>query len=68
MENVAIIIFAIGILLTAYATINLVTTKKVVDFSQLKRKTDKSNYYAWSHLIGVFLLILGSCFFFSLTN
>jgi predicted metal-binding membrane protein len=64
MKNAAIIIFAIGVLLTVYTSFNLVTREKVVDIGTLEISADKNNYFAWSPIIGVAVMLLGAGVFF----
>ena len=59
MKNVAIIILAIGVLLTVYTSFNLVTREKVVDIGKVEISADKNNYFAWSPILGVAIMALG---------
>jgi len=63
MKNVAIIIFVIGVLLTAYTSFNLVTKEKVVDIGKIEITKDKNNYVAWPPLLGIGLMTLGAGIF-----
>jgi hypothetical protein len=64
MKNIAIIIFAIGVLLTVYTSFNLVTREKVVDIGKVEITADKNNYFAWSPILGIALMTLGGGLFF----
>lgn len=63
MKNAAIIIFAIGVLLTVYTSFNLVTREKVVDIGKLEISADKNNYFVWSPILGVAIMTLGGGLF-----
>ena len=63
MKNAGIIIFAIGVLLTVYTSFNLVTKEKVVDIGKVEISADKNNYFAWSPIVGIAVMVAGGALF-----
>ena len=58
MKNLAIVLMAIGILMTVFTGFNVLTKKKVVDLGAVEiNKTEKTPIY-WSPITG--LVILGA--------
>ena len=64
MKNTAIVIFVLGMLLKMYTSFNFVTREKVVDIGQFEIMADKNNYYDWSPLFGLGMMIIGAGLFF----
>ena len=63
MKNAGIIIFAIGVLLTVYTSFNLVTKEKVVDIGKVEISADKNNYFVWSPIVGIAVMVAGGALF-----
>ena len=59
MKQAGTIIFVVGILLTAFAGINFVTKKKVVDIGKLEITKDENHVMDWSPTIGIVVMVIG---------
>ncbi len=59
MKKIGIIIVAIGLLITIYTGINIVTKEKVVDIGKLEITQNKNHRLNWSPAIGVAVMVIG---------
>ncbi|MEP7127745.1 MAG: hypothetical protein ABI729_02705 [Chitinophagales bacterium] len=60
MKTLAILILAIGILMTAFTGFTLITKKKVVDIGALEIKKEERTPIYWSPITGVILIVAGA--------
>lgn len=59
MKKVGAIIFVIGLLVTVFAGVNIITREKVVDIGELEIMANKNHVMDWSPAIGVAIMIVG---------
>ena len=59
MKKTGILIVAIGLLITIYTGINIVTKEKVVDIGKLEITRNKNHRLNWSPAIGVAVMAIG---------
>ncbi|NHB68837.1 hypothetical protein [Perlabentimonas gracilis] len=63
MRKIGIIIIGVGLLFTLITGFKFVTREKVVEIGNLNISRNKSHPIAWSPLLGVAIMTLGSTFF-----
>lgn len=59
MKKVGIAIIYLGLILTFFTAINLVTKEKVVDIGDVQISRKKNNYLSWHPLYGVGVMVIG---------
>jgi hypothetical protein len=64
MKKIGIIIFAIGVLITAVTGFTYVTREKVVDLGSVEITANKRHYMDWSPIAGVVVMAIGAVVYF----
>jgi hypothetical protein len=59
MKKIGLIIFAIGVLITAVTGFTYVTREKVVDIGSLEITANKRHNLAWSPIVGLVVMAVG---------
>ncbi|CAN5527491.1 hypothetical protein BH11BAC1_BH11BAC1_25430 [soil metagenome] len=59
MKTLAIILLALGILMTVITSVNVVTHKKVVDIGPIDISKEEKTPIYWSPWAGIFLIAVG---------
>jgi hypothetical protein len=59
MKNFGIVLLVIGLLMTVFTSINLVTKKEVVDIGRLEIVKKESKPIYWSPILGIILMGVG---------
>jgi hypothetical protein len=59
MKTTGIIIFALGLALTIYTSIDVFTKAKVVDIGKIEITRNKPHYYSWSPMFGIAVMVIG---------
>lgn len=59
MKTLAIVILALGILMTVITSVNLVTHKKVIDIGPIDITKEEKTPLYWSPWAGIFLIAVG---------
>ena len=60
MKTIAIVVLALGILMTVITGFNVVTKKKVVDIGPLEVNKEEKTPVYWSPWTGIFLIAVGA--------
>lgn len=56
MKVVGIILIVVGVLLTAFTSMNFFSKDKIVDAGNLELSKNKTSYVSWSPFVGVAIL------------
>jgi len=64
MKKIGIVIFAIGVLITAVTGFTYVTREKVVDLGSVEITANKRHYMDWSPIAGVVVMAIGAVVYF----
>lgn len=59
MKKIGLVIFVIGVLITAVTGFSYVTREKVVDIGSLEITANKRHNMAWSPIIGLVVMAVG---------
>ncbi len=59
MKKIGLIIFVIGVLITAVTGFSYVTREKVVDIGSLEITANKRHNMAWSPIVGLVVMAVG---------
>lgn len=64
MKKIGLIIFSIGVLITAVTGFTYVTREKVVDIGSVEITANKRHYMDWSPIVGVVVMAIGGVVYF----
>lgn len=64
MKKIGLIIFAIGVLITAITGFTYITREKVVDLGSVEITANKRHYMDWSPIVGVVVMAIGGVVYF----
>ena len=64
MKQTGIIILALGIIITLFTGLKLVTKEKVIDIGDLEVTHKKKQNIAWSPEVGIALMVVGGVVLF----
>jgi hypothetical protein len=60
MKKTALIIFAIGLIMTALSGFELMTREKIIDIGRLEITAQKRHVFNWSPLLGLSVMAVGA--------
>lgn len=63
MKRIGMIIFVVGVLITAVTGFSYVTKEKVVDLGSVEITANKRHNLAWSPIVGLVVMAVGGVIF-----
>jgi hypothetical protein len=60
MKKAGIIILVVGLIISFFTGLNLVTREKVVDIGNLEISANRNHSLSWSPAVGVVMMIIGA--------
>jgi hypothetical protein len=60
MKKTGLIIFVMGLLMTALSGFNLITREKIIDIGRIEITAQKRHVFDWSPLLGLSVMVVGA--------